>query len=178
MLSVPLPDLLDAGIDGAAVLHAVAAAARQAEDLVDVCRELTKEWLPAPMTVMPLLRLPEVVKERLPVPVSESVLLMLPELVRASVPKPLMVMPLLTLPEVTRVSTSMALKVMVCMLPAVVTVSWFITEAENGPLKLVPTRTSTVSVLSPEVVKPDGLPVQVTVAPEVGGSGLHCAIGR
>jgi hypothetical protein len=89
--------------------------------------------------------------------------------------KPLMVMPLLTLPEVTRVSTSMALKVMVCMLPAVVTVSWFITEAENGPLKLVPTSTSTVSVLSPVVVKPDGLPVQVTVSPEAGGSGLHCA---
>ena len=32
-----------------------------------------------------------------------------------------------------------------------------------------------MSVLSPDVVNPEGLPLQVTVAPEEGELGVHCA---
>jgi hypothetical protein len=46
-------------------------------------------------------------------------------------------------------------------------------DAENGPLKLVLGWTLTVSVLRPEVVNEDGLPLHVTVCPEAGAPGVH-----
>jgi hypothetical protein len=46
-------------------------------------------------------------------------------------------------------------------------------DAENGPLKFVLGWTLTVSVLSPDVEKDGGLPVQVTVPPDDGELGVH-----
>ena len=48
-------------------------------------------------------------------------------------------------------------------------------DAENGPLKFVLGWTLTVSVLSPLVLNEEGLPLQVTVSPEDGALGVHCA---
>jgi hypothetical protein len=55
-----------------------------------------------------------------------------------------------------------------------VTSSWFIVEAENGPLKLA-FCVLMVSELNPDVVKDEMPPVQLTVEPEVGLAGVHWA---
>ena len=102
---------------------------------------------------------------------------MFAELVMLALPPLVMVMPLLILPpESPRFRRPMALNVIDCRLLLVLLTSiWFMVDAENGPLKFVPDRMLTVSVLRPVVLNEDGLPLQVTVCPEDGGLGVHCA---